>query len=59
MSLIILCLGLFLPCKWYYTLPLFASFIGGMFNIFDKAAHNNNVVDYFEMFPKNGSSGTG
>lgn len=52
MSFIILLLAAFLPCKWYYTLPLCASFVGGMFNVFDKAAHNDAVIDYFALFPK-------
>lgn len=49
MSLIIFGLFLFLPCKWYYSLPLAASFVGGMFNVFDKAAHHDYVIDYFDF----------
>jgi lipoprotein signal peptidase len=52
LNLIILCFALFSPCKWFYTLPLCTAFIGGFFNVFDKVAHNNNVIDYFELFPK-------
>jgi lipoprotein signal peptidase len=52
MSLIILALVIFLPSKWYYCFPLSASFVGGMFNVFDKVAHNDCVVDYFELFPQ-------
>lgn len=33
-------------------ISLSASFVGGIFNIFDKVAHDNYVVDYFELFPQ-------
>lgn len=51
-SFIILVFVVFIPHKWYYIFPLSASFVGGIFNIFDKVAHDNYVVDYFELFPQ-------
>jgi lipoprotein signal peptidase len=53
MSLLILIIALLLEPKWYYALSLNAAFVGGLFNIFDKVAHHNEVIDYFDLFPPN------
>ena len=55
---ILLIILLLLQPRWYYTLPLGAAFVGGLFNVFDKVAHDDNVIDYLNLFPRTSPFGS-